>query len=293
VGGEPVQIIHAAEAVKLPITDLSDLREDEQEAEVQRLRSEEAQRPFDLAAGPLLRLRLLRLAAEQHVLLFTMHHIISDGWSMNVLIGEVSRLYNSFLRGEPSPLRELPIQYVDYAVWQRQWLRGEVLEAQMTYWREQLAGASPMLELPTDHARPAVQTHRGGAESFRLSAELSERLKRLSQEEGVTLFMLLLAAFQVLLYRYSGQADISVGTPIAGRTRREVEELIGFFVNTLVLRTEVKGEESFLQLVGRVKEVCLGAYGHQEVPFEKLVEVGAGAEFKSLAAVSGDVWVAE
>src|SRR6185295_19123442 len=215
---------------------------------------------------------LLRLGAEEHVLLFTMHHIVSDGWSMGLLVREVAALYKAYLSGEESPLEELAVQYADYAVWQREWLAGEVLEGQLEYWRRQLAGAPAVLELPTDRPRPRVQSYRGATSEFRLGAELTAGLKELLRRSGVTLFMTLLAGFEVLLWRLSGQEDICVGTAIANRTRRETEGVIGFFVNTLVLRVGVSGELSFRELLGRVREVCLGAYGHQEVPFERLVE---------------------
>jgi amino acid adenylation domain-containing protein len=201
-----------------------------------------------------------------------MHHIISDGWSMGLLVKEVGVLYQAFLAEESSPLAELPIQYADYAVWQREWLQGAVLEKQLEYWRQQLGGELPVLELPTDHARPAVQSYAGARQTLRLTAELSEQLRRLSRAEGVTLFMTLLGAFQVLLSRYSGQQEIVVGTPIANRNRKETEDLIGFFVNTLVLRTDLSGDPDFREVLQRVKEVSLGAYAHQDIPFEKLVE---------------------
>jgi amino acid adenylation domain-containing protein/non-ribosomal peptide synthase protein (TIGR01720 family) len=272
VDAEPVQVIAPARAVSLPLRDISHLPDEERESEAERLASEEAQQPFDLEHGPLLRATLLKLSAKEHVLLFTMHHIISDGWSAGVLIREVTTLYATYLRGEESPLEELPIQYADYAVWQREQMQGEMLEEQLAYWREQLAGAPAVLELPTDHARPVMQSYRGAVESFTLRREMSEGLKQLSRREGVTLFMTLLAAFKVLLYRYSGQEDIVVGTPIANRNRSEIEPLIGFFVNTLALRTELSGELTFLDLVKREREVCLGAYAHQEVSFERIVE---------------------
>ena len=207
------------------------------------------------------------------MLLVTMHHIVSDGWSMGVLVREVGLLYHGFHRaGAESPLEELAIQYADYAVWQREWLRGEVLERQLGYWREQLAGAAAVLELPSDHPRPAVQSFRGSFEPVMVPAELTTRLKELSRREGVTLFMLLLGAWQVLLSRYAGAEEIVVGTPIANRQRGEVEGLIGFFVNALALRTDLSGDPTFRELLGRVREVALGAYLHQDVPFEKLVE---------------------
>jgi len=270
--GEPIQIISPALLLSLPIIDLSELAEREREAEAQRLASYEAQQPFDLSTGPLFRIQLLRLSEKEHILLCTMHHIISDGWSIGILIREVATLYEAFSHNQPSPLPELPIQYADYAIWQREWLSGEVLDAQLSYWREQLAGVPAVLELPTDHPRPAVQSFRGAAHHIHLSAELTEQLRQLSRSEGVTLFMTLLSAFSVLLSRYSGQEDVVVGTPIANRTRVETESLIGFFVNTLVLRTRIEATESFRELLKRVREVTLGAYSHQEVPFEKLVE---------------------
>jgi amino acid adenylation domain-containing protein len=262
----PVQIIDEAPEFTLSVLDLST------EADARRVAMEESQRPFDLAAGPLLRARVLRLSEQEHMLLCTMHHIISDGWSMEVLTRELTTLYEAYAKGEPSPLPELPIQYADYAHWQREWLQGEVLEQQLNYWKQQLSGGPAVLELPTDYPRPAVQTFRGAHQSLTLPAKLTTELKALTQREGVTLFMTLLAAFQTLLSRYSGQDEIVIGTPIAGRNRAETESLIGFFINTLVLRTDLSGNPSFEELLRRVREVALGAYAHQEVPFEKLVE---------------------
>jgi hypothetical protein len=269
--GTPVQVITAAVNFTLPLTDLSAGEEAERESAARRLAEEEAERPFDLSDGPLLRASLLKLAAQEHVMLFTMHHIISDGWSMGVLIKEVSVLYEAYSRGEASPLAELEVQYADYAVWQREWLRGEVLEEQLGYWREQLKGVAEVLEMPTDKVRPAVQSFVGANEPLRLSAELSDALKALSRREGVTLFMTLLAVWQSLLYCYTGQEQIVVGTPIANRNRAETEDLIGFFANTVVLRSDLSGNPGFGELLRRVREVCLGAYTHQDVPFEKLV----------------------
>src|ERR1051326_8687393 len=272
-GGErPQQVVQAFKASTLPVFDLSDLPNEQREAETRQLIRRETQQPFDLRQGPVWRARLVRLGAEEHVLLFTLHHIATDGWSMEILTREVSALYAAYASGGESPLPELPIQYADYAVWQRQWLQGEVLEEQLSYWREQLAGVPAVLELPTDYVRPAQQRHRGAHLSFALSAELSAGLKQLSQQEGVTLFMTLLAGWQLLLARYSRQPDVVVGSPVANRTRAEVEGLIGFFVNTLVLRTEVDGELRVQELLQRVREMCLGAYAYQEVPFEMLVE---------------------
>ena len=272
VEGQPVQVIAPTLTLTLPVVDLRNLPGTQREAEALWLATEEARRPFDLARGPLLRATLLRLDEEDHVLLLTMHHIVSDGWSMGIVFRELSALYEAFSKGKPSPLPELPIQYADFAVWQQQWLQGEVLEAQLSYWKKQLAGYSPSLDLPTDCPRPVIQTHRGVRQSLVLSKTLSASLKALSRQEGTTLFMTLLAAFQALLYRYTGQDDIIVGSPIANRNRSEIEGLIGFFLNTLVLRTDLSGTPSFRELLARVREVTLRAYGHQDLPFEKLLE---------------------
>ncbi|HEX3252554.1 MAG TPA: amino acid adenylation domain-containing protein [Pyrinomonadaceae bacterium] len=272
VAGQPMQVTHPPFAWSVPIIDLTDVDKDQREAQAQQLAQSEAQQTFDLSRGPLFSMKLLRLDEDDHTLLVTMHHIISDGWSIGVLNREVVTLYQSFAKGVESPLPELEIQYADYAAWQREWFTGDVLDEQLSYWREQLAGAPPVLELPTDHARPAVQTFHGATCDFTLDPSLAKALKALSRQHGATLFMTLLAAFKVLLWRYSGQTSVVVGTPIAGRTQVETEGLIGFFVNTLVLRTEVEAELSFVELLDHVKEVSLGAYAHQEVPFEKLVE---------------------
>jgi amino acid adenylation domain-containing protein len=272
---QPVQIIapeHTADAA-LPIIDLGQLDATARAAEVQRLVGEEARRPFDLERGPLLRRALLRLSEREHVLLITVHHIVSDGWSTQVLVRELLALYSAFAQHPPlaSPLAPLPVQYADYARWQRAYLQGAALEQQLGYWRRQLADFT-RLELPADRPRPAVQVFAGARESRPLPAALTASLRELSQREGVTLFMTLLAAFQTLLARTSGQDDIVVGSPIAGRTRPETEGLIGFFVNTLALRTDLGGNPSFREALRRVREVCLGAYAHQDLPFEKLVE---------------------
>ena len=272
VNGQPLQTIAPSLRVDLPIVDLQTAPEDEQSVEVQRLIVEEAQRPFDLAVGPLLRVSLLQLSENAYVLLATMHHIVSDGWSMGVLIQEIVTLYEAFSKGEPSPLTDLAIQYADFARWQRQWLQGEVLETQLNYWKQQLAGAPPLLELPTDRPRPPVQTFSGAVERFELDADLTAQLKQLCQRTGTTLFMTLLAAFVVLLYRYSGQEDIVVGSPIANRNRPEIEPLIGFFLNTLALRTRLQDNPTFVDLLSQVRQIALDAYAHQDLPFEKLVE---------------------
>ncbi|HEX5724950.1 MAG TPA: condensation domain-containing protein, partial [Longimicrobiaceae bacterium] len=271
VDGSPVQVIAPFGGFALPVEDLSGLSEVDREAAVRRRAGEEARRGFDLSAGPLFRAALLRLGEEDHVLLLSMHHIVSDGWSLGVLLRELSALYEAYREGRESPLAELPVQYADYAVWQREQLAGEALERQLAYWKERLAGAPELLELPADHPRPAVRTYRGASVPVELSPELLERLQALGRSEGATLYMTLLGAFQVLLGKYAGSEDVVVGSPIAGRTRGEVEGLIGFFVNTLVLRTDLSGDPSFRETLRRVREATLGAYAHQELPFEKLV----------------------
>ncbi|HEY9504006.1 MAG TPA: condensation domain-containing protein, partial [Pyrinomonadaceae bacterium] len=281
VDGEPVQVIAPYVRQSLALVDLRDFTEREREEKAQQLANEEARCPFDLALGALFRCQLLRLGEDDYVLLLTMHHIVSDGWSMAILFREIAILYEAYVKGDESPLVELRIQYGDYAVWQKEWLKGGELERQLTYWKRQLEGVPTVLNLPTDHPRPAVQSYRGAWRSIELSKELTEGLKALSRKEGVTLFMTLLAAFQTLLYRYTGQDDIVVGSPIANRNRSEIEGLIGFFVNTLVLRTNFSDNPTFKELLARVRETALGAYAHQDLPFEKLVE-----EFNPERAVS-------
>jgi amino acid adenylation domain-containing protein len=271
VDGSPVQVITPFGGFALPMEDLSGLGEADREAAAGRRAGEEARRAFDLAAGPLFRAALLRLGEEDHVLLLSMHHIVSDGWSLGVLFREISALYAAYREGRESPLSELPVQYADYAVWQREQLEGEALDRQLSYWKERLAGAPELLELPTDRPRPPVRTYGGATVPVELSIGLLERLQALGRSEGATLYMTLLGAFQVLLGKYAGSEDVVVGSPIAGRTRGEVEELIGFFVNTLVLRTDLSGDPSFRDVLRRVRDLTLGAYEHQEVPFEKLV----------------------
>ncbi|MBD1892511.1 non-ribosomal peptide synthetase [Coleofasciculus sp. FACHB-SPT9] len=269
--GQPVQVIAPSLTIPLPLIDLRHLSATEREAETRRLATEERSRPFDLSQDSLLRVMLLQLDSSEHVLLLNLHHIISDGWSIGVLIRELGTLYTAFGNNERSPLPELPIQYADFADWQREWLQGEVLETQLAYWKQQLNNL-PSLNLPTDKPRPAAPTYQGATQFLELPKSLSEELEALSQRQGVTLFMTLLAAFQTLLYRYTQQEDIVVGSPIANRNRREIEGLIGFFVNSLVLRTNLSGNPTFLELLSRVREVALGAYAHQDLPFEKLVE---------------------
>jgi hypothetical protein len=268
--GRPVQVIREPLPVSLDIEDLGAMGEAEREAEALRLAAEEALRPFDLSAGPLLRARLLRLTDEEHVLLFTLHHIVTDGWSMGVLVREVAALYSAFAEGRPSPLQELSVQYADFAAWQREWMSGEVLERELEYWRTQLGGAPPVLELPTDRARPTIQNFRGASKSFVIAGELNRALSRLSQGEGATRFMVLLGALKVLLHYYGKRDEVAVGINVANRNRREIEAVIGFFVNTLVLRTDLSGDPSFRELLRRVREVALGAYAHQDLPFDRL-----------------------
>ncbi|MGC2777759.1 MAG: amino acid adenylation domain-containing protein [Bradyrhizobium sp.] len=272
VDGQGLQVIDAAGSFCLVQPDLSGLGAEAQEAEVRRLVQEEVSHRFELTRGPLFRATLIRVGARDHVLLTTMHHIVSDGWSIGVLTREVAALYEAFSQGRPSPLAELTVQYADYALWQRSWLEGEVLQQQVGYWKAHLQGAPAALELPTDRGRSAVASFAGGAVNFALSSELSAKLAALARREGATLYMVLLAAYQLVLTRYSGQDDIVVGSPIAGRRRPELEGLIGFFVNTLAMRTDLSWDPTFVELLQRVKEVALGAYAHQDLPFEKLVE---------------------
>lgn len=273
VDGNPVQIIAAeAETLRLPIISLSELAEAERQTEALRLATEEAHRPFDLADGPMLRTTLLRLRDEEHVLVVATHHIIFDGWSWGVFFRELAALYEAFAEGRLSPLQDLPIQYADFAMWQKEWLSGQVLERQLTYWKRQLGGAPALLQLPTDRARPPVLTNHGKCQYVMLPKELCERLKTLSRESGATLFMTLLAAYQILLMRYTEQTDIVVGTDVANRNMVEVEGLIGFFLNHLVMRTDMSGDPTFRDLLARVRAVSLEAYANQDVPFDKLVE---------------------
>ena len=272
VDGVPVQDVSPGLHLPLVSVDLSTLSPQNGEAEAWRAVGEEARRPFDLAQGPLIRARLLRLGEQEHVLLLTVHHIVSDGWSIGVLFRELGELYEALVHARPAALPELPIQYADYAVWQHERFAGALLESELAYWRTQLAGAAPALELPSDRPRPPIQRYRGAKQSFLLPLSVSEKLRRLGHREGATLFMTLLAGFKALLARYTGQEDVVVGSPIAGRSRAETEGLVGCFVNTLVLRTDLSGDPTFRQLLGRVRETALGAYAHQELPFERLVE---------------------
>jgi amino acid adenylation domain-containing protein len=271
VDDQPVQVIAQSANLKLSLVDLSEVASQERDTLTQHLIEVDVARPFDLISGPLLRVTLLRLYARDHIAICTMHHIISDGWSMGILIREMSALYEAILSDKPSPLRPLPVQYADFAVWQRNWLQGEVLEKQLAYWKHTLGNEPPVMQLPTDHPRPAVQTYNGSRETFVLTQEVCESLKQISRREGATLFMTLLAIFQVLLNRYAGQ-EVIVGADIANRNRAETEDLIGFFVNMMVLRADLSNDPSFRELLGRAREMALGAYAHQDLPFENLVD---------------------
>ena len=266
-GGAPVQRVLPPAPLPLPVEDAAGLAPDALERRVHA----EVRAPFDLARGPLLRARLLRLGQREHVLLLVMHHIVSDGWSLRLLFTELSALYGAFLRGEPSPLARVPVQYADHALWQREHLRGETLRRELAWWRGALAGAPPALELPAERPK-AAPGERGAVHRFRVDAELAARARGWSRAEGVTLFMALLAAYQLLLARESGADDVVVGTPVAGRTRPEVEGVVGFFVNTLALRVRLGGDPTVREVLARVREAALGAYRHQELPFDKLVE---------------------
>ncbi|HFB67345.1 MAG TPA: non-ribosomal peptide synthetase, partial [Calditrichae bacterium] len=272
VEGKPRVVIHPPEPVTVPITDLQDLPEAERETRARELAKAEAQAPFDLAKGPLFRVQLLKLAEDDHIALVTVHHIISDGWSMAIFVREVGLLYPKYIKGNGQVLSELKIQYVDYAAWQRKWLQGEVLQRQLDFWKRHLEGAPPVLELPTDKPRPAIQTFNGTVARMAIPSEVLQHVRALSKKENATVFMTVLAAFYVLLHRYSGQDDIVVGTPIAGRSRSELENLIGFFVNTLALRARFTPNITFKELLRQVRETTLGAHAHQDLPFEQLVE---------------------
>ncbi|NVI85498.1 aminotransferase class V-fold PLP-dependent enzyme, partial [Janthinobacterium sp. BJB401] len=270
--GMPVQVIASELRLAMPVTDLSALSSGERRAKAEWLAQDEAQAPFDLHTGPLLRTRLIALGESEHMFLLTVHHIVADGWSMGVLVREVAALYSTFVGAAAPLLPELAVQYADYAHWQRQWLEGEVLQHQLAYWKVQLRGAPTLLSLPTDRPRPPMQTYQGASVRVAIGAQTGAALHRLGQQTQGTLFMTLTAAFNILLSRYAGQDDICIGTPIANRQRAEVEPLIGFFANTLVLRTQVDAANSFNALLEQVRASTLDAYAHQDVPFEQLVE---------------------
>ncbi len=268
--GQPIQVITSSLNLELPIIDLSKLSDTEREQTIQSLVTQEAEKPFNLDTNQLLRVALLHLSETEYVLLFTMHHIISDGWSVEVLIKELLTLYEAYSLGEVSPLPELPIQYADFAIWQRQWLQGEILEQLLSYWKKQLENL-PTLKLPTDYPRSLTPTYQGSAQTFTISSTLSQQIKTLSNQQGVTLFMTLQAAFATLMHYYSEQDDIVIGTDIANRNQGETEGLIGFFVNQLVLRTKFNRNSTFCELLDKVREVNLDAYAHQDLPFDILV----------------------
>jgi amino acid adenylation domain-containing protein len=272
VNGNPVSVINSITHYPLPIIHLQELPSKKQTIEIQRLINEESQHPFDLEKGPLFRATLFQLETNLHVLFFNMHHIISDGWSTGIFIREFKALYEAFSQGQSSPLYPLPIQYVDFAHWQKQWLVDELLEKQVNYWKQQLAGAPALLDLPTDRPRPPIQRFRGTSLPISLSLKLTSQLKLMSQQTGTTLFMILLSAFDILLYRYSGQSDILIGSPIANRRHSQIESLIGFFVNTLILRIDFSGNPSVEKLLQKIQQVALEAYAHQDIPFEQLVD---------------------
>jgi len=274
VEGTPSQLVAGEVLLDLPVIDLSREPDTERGVSVAHILQDEVSRPFDLSCGPLIRSLLLRLDEQEHILLVTMHHIVTDGWSVGIFQRELSELYKSFTAGERPALPELPIQYPDYSYWQRQWFAGELYESQLSYWKREFETLPSALELPTDHPRPNVQAYRafrGAHHSIRLSPQLTADLKMLSQKQGVTLFMTLLAAYQILLHRHTGEDDIAVGTPIAGRQMPETENLIGLFINTLPMRTNLGGDPSFGEVLTRVKATALGAYAHQDLPFERLV----------------------
>ncbi len=274
VDGTPTQVVGDF-TLEVPLIDLSENSEADRELEALTILRKEVRTPFDLSRGPLIRAILLRMHEQDHILLVTMHHIVTDGWSVGIFHRELSKLYEAFAAKAPSPLTELPIQYLDYSAWQREWLEGEVYASQLEYWKKEFATLPPALELPTDHPRPTVQAHRafrGAHHTITLSREVTRRVREACQREGVTLFMLLMAAYQILLHRYTGEEDIVVGTPIAGRQQPETEDLIGLFINSVAMRVDVSGNPTSREFLQRVKQVSLGAYAHQDLPFERLVK---------------------
>jgi acyl carrier protein len=270
--GQPVQVIAESLTLNVPEIDLSVRAESEREVRAKEIAAEEARNPFDLSKGPLLRATILKLDKQNHVLLLTSHHIVSDAWSSAVFLQELGALYSAYLEGKPSPLPELTLQYADYASWQKKYLQGAVLENQIGYWREHLRGAPALLQLPFDRPRPAVRKFEGAYDPIPISKDVADLIRKFSQQEGATPFMTLLAAFNALLARYSGQDHIVLGTDIANRTTAETERMLGFFINLLPLHSDLSGDPTFRELVSRVREVALGAYAHQDIPFDKLVE---------------------
>ncbi|HEX3143829.1 MAG TPA: condensation domain-containing protein, partial [Pyrinomonadaceae bacterium] len=274
VDGEPQQLIQDI-ALDVPLIDLATMDEAHRETEALNILRHEARRPFDLSTGPLIRSVIVRMRDDEHILLVALHHIVTDGWSFGILHRELSSFYEAFAAGRPSPFADLPIQYSDFAMWQRQWFEGEVYESQLAFWKKQFATMPAPLELPADHSRPGAQAHRafrGDRQTITLPADLTRRIRSLCQKENVTLFMVLMAAYQILLHRYTGEEDIVVGTPIAGRRLPEVEDLIGLFINTLAIRAQVSGDSTVREFLNQVKQVALGAYSHQDLPFERLVK---------------------
>jgi hypothetical protein len=270
--GQPFQVITAHVHQPLRLIDLTTLTASERESEAHRIVEKEAVTPFDLAVGPIVRWSLIRLGPEDHILLVNTHHIADDGWSTGILLRELTELYEAQLSGKPSPLPSLEIQYADYAVWQRNWLQGEVLQQHVEYWRRQLDGAPPFLEIPADRPRAEKSSFRGAIHRFVLPASLLESVRALSRQQGGTAFMTMLAGFQALVMHYTKQPDVVLGTDLANRPTVQTEALIGFFVNLLAMRTNLSGDPTFGELLRRVRETALGAYAHQDVPFDKLVE---------------------
>ncbi len=270
--GQPVQLIDNEMQIELPVFDLTNLSTDEREQQYKILANQEARQPFDLRSGKLVRASLVKLEVKKYILFLTFHHMVADGWSIGLFIREAAILYDAYSQGKPSPLNNLTLQYADYAEWQQEWLKGDQLKEQLAFWKGQLAGEDVFLELPTDHPRPNVQTFNGAYYKFSIPVDLSLKLKELALQEGVTLFMFLLAAFEVLLHRYSGQEDIRIGSPIANRKIAELEGLIGLFVNTLVMRGDFSGDPTFLEFLKRIRAMALGAYAHQDLPLESLLD---------------------
>jgi hypothetical protein len=271
VGEDPVQVILPPQALPVSFIDLRQLPAEEQFPEARSLCDEEARRPFDLGKDLLIRVTLLKLSENDHIFMVTFHHIVSDGWSRAVFISEFAALYDAFLTGQPNPLSPLPIQYADFAQWQREWLQGERLQSQLAYWKEKLSGEIPQLEALLEKPRPAVSSHQAGSERLMLPPTIGQALRHIGQQADATLFMVLLAAFNVLLYRLTGHPDILIGSPIAGRNHGELENLIGFFLNTLVLRTDLSDDSNFREILLRVRKTAMDAYTHQDIPFEQLL----------------------
>ena len=272
VDGRPIQLVAAALRLTVKVIDLQEVTQTERETELLRIAIEEGGQSFDLALGPLLKMALVRISKEDHLLVFTVHQIICDGWSTRIFFRELEKIYDTFSDGQSLTLPPPPVQYADFALFQRQWVKGDVLESQLSYWKNQLGTMIPILELATDRPRPSVQTFRGAREAIELPTRITAPLKELSREEGATLFVILMAAFNTLLHRYTAQEDIIIGFPIANRNHAEIQNAIGFFVNTLPLRTDLSGDPTFRELLKRVRAVCIEAYAHQDLPFEKLVE---------------------